>query len=566
MSSGINKKHGYRKVAIGGSTANPWAVSGVLLAVAMVVLAAHWPALSTKAIVFDDAQYLVNNGLVRNPGWDSARRFLAEILEPSTVRGYYQPLSMISLMLDYAMGGRPESPMVFHLTSLLLHTANAALAGVIFYLLFGRLTVAGLLSLLWGLHPLTVEPIPWIGERKTLLAAFFSLAALVFYILYAQRDRRHRIIYFTASLLCYVLALLSKPTSVPLPLLMLILDIWFLARPIKKAVLEKIPFFAMAALSCIITIISQGRTARIEFSHQRGLWEIILIICHNIVFYPGKLLWPAKLYPHYAFPDNICLANPAIVVGLAGTVILAILLLASLRFTKAAAMGFLFFVIAALPTMQVLRFSYVIASDKFMYLPSLGLFLAAGCGLLYLHGWFTANRWKWRKVTLVGFFVIAGLAETGLTHTQYTHWQTSERLYRHILRYEPQAPGIWNDLGVFYYQQHKTSEALDCWQKAFQLGPASAETLNNLAWLMATEKTREIYNPAKAVEYATSVCQLTAYKDANFLDTLATAYAANGQLDKAIETAQKAHQEALRTSQLELTHKIEQKLQSFRRH
>ncbi len=520
--------------------------------------------MAAKTIAFDDAQYLVNNGLVRNPGWDSARRFFAEILEPSTVRGYYQPLSMISLMLDCAMGGRPESPTVFHFTSLLLHTANAVLAGTIFYLLFRHLGIASLLSLLWGLHPLTVEPIPWIGERKTLLAAFFSLAAMMFYILYAQRNGPHKRLYFTASLLCYVLAILSKPTSMPLPLLMLILDIWFLARRAKKALLEKIPFFTLAALSCIITIISQGRTARIAFGHQRGLWEIILIICHNIIFYPGKLLWPVKLYPHYAFPNDVSLADPAFVVGLVGTVILTILLLASLRFTKAATMGFLFFFIAALPTMQVLRFSNVIASDKFMYLPSLGLFLAAGCGLRYLLGRLTVNRWKWQKVTLFGFFVIAGLAETGLTRVQYTHWQTSERIYRHILQYQPQAQSIWNDLGVVYYQQNKTSEALDCWRKAVQSGSADAGTLNNLAWLMATEKTAAIYNPAKAIEYAQKVCEMTKYQDVSFLDTLATAYAANGQLDRAVEVAQKACQEALRTSQLEQARKMEQKLQSFR--
>ena len=194
----------------------------VLLAVlifitSLIVLAVHWPALSAKAITFDDEQYFVSNPLVQNPGWNSAKRFLLEVLRPSTVKGYYQPLTMISLMADRIFGARNDNLMPLHRTSLILHIANTALIVILLYLLFGNVWAAAGAGLLFGLHPMTVESIAWIGERKTLLASFFSLWSLILYILYTK-EKRGKL--FAGAIVMYVLALMSKPTSTPLPLLM----------------------------------------------------------------------------------------------------------------------------------------------------------------------------------------------------------------------------------------------------------------------------------------------------------------------------------------------------------
>jgi len=145
------------------------------------------------------------------------------VLSPSTVKGYYLPLSMTSLMLDYAMGGRPDDLRVFHGTSLALHIINTLLMLLVLYRLFGALVPAGLVALLFGLHPLTVEPTAWIGERKTLLATCFALACVWCYVQHVRaRDRG----WFGASVALYLLALLSKPTVIMLPLLLLLLDHW----------------------------------------------------------------------------------------------------------------------------------------------------------------------------------------------------------------------------------------------------------------------------------------------------------------------------------------------------
>ena len=154
------------------------------------VAVVFWPALSSKVLLFDDDEYLINNQLVQNPGLKSAWRFFSKVLEPSTVRGYYQPFSMLSLMCDYALGGRPANLAVFRITSLLLHIINSLLVVIFLYMLFDNFPAAFAIGLLFAVHPLAVESIPWLAERKTLLAMFFAMLFLIVYIRYARKGGR----------------------------------------------------------------------------------------------------------------------------------------------------------------------------------------------------------------------------------------------------------------------------------------------------------------------------------------------------------------------------------------
>ena len=287
-------ENGYLLDARGdGKTLPKMVVLLVLIAIVCgAVVVVHYPALSAQAISFDDSQYLSNNTLVQNPSWGSARRFLTEVLEPSTVGGYYQPLTMISLMLDCGMGGSDDNLMPFHRTSLILHTANTFLIVVLLYLLFGNAVIAAAVGLLFGLHPMAVETIAWVGERKTLLAAFFALWSLIFYARYASKNSW---VTYACCLAAYVLALMSKPTSTTLPVVMLLMDFWPLKRLSRRAVLEKIPFFTLVAISAVITYVSQSRTSITSLPTNYGIERIPFILCHNIVFYLYKIIWPVNL-------------------------------------------------------------------------------------------------------------------------------------------------------------------------------------------------------------------------------------------------------------------------------
>jgi Flp pilus assembly protein TadD len=545
------------------TTGSQAALAGALCCVVtLIVLAAHWPALSARALSFDDGQYLTQNPLVKNPSWASVGRFLGEVLEPSTVHGYYQPLAMISLMIDYRLGGRADNLRPFHRTSLALHVGNTLLIIVLMYMLFGEPWTAAIVGLLFGVHPLTVEPIPWVGERKTLLTTFFALWCLVLYVRYArfkngdrhlaairshpgdQRLARSQSPFlnhagsggwwpYVGSILMYVLALMSKPTSTPVPVLLLLLDYWPLGRLRWRCVLEKLPFIGIGSVSAIITYLSQAQTAGVVTSTGYSFSRVPLTLCHNIVFYLYKIVWPANLSAHYPYPDPFTALQPMVLAGIVGTCILITALLLSLRWTRAPATGWLFFFLAIFPTMGVIGFTDVIASDKYAYLPSVGLLLP----LAWLLGrvWNRPGSAAWttaRRLAVLGMALVVVTCETIGTRRYLRCWENTEVHFRHMLSLTPgrrslhfalaeefrtraqrqnppqvdllalaaehfrQALGPGEDspfgrnplltclahkgLGSVLMQQGKTDEALAQWRHVLELDPLDAGVHNNL--------------------------------------------------------------------------------------
>lgn len=457
---------------------------------AVLVTSVHWPALSAGALSFDDHAYLVDNPLVRNPSLDSVGRFLGEILEPSTIGGYYQPLTMISLMVDYALGGSIDDLRPFHRTSLGLHVANTLLVILLLYLLFKQPWPAALVGILFGAHPLTVEPIPWVGERKTLLAAFFSLLAMISYVRYAQTRRWG---FFLGAMGGYLLALLSKPTSTPLPLAMLLLDYWPLHRFSRRAVLEKLPLLAVGAASAVITFISQRRTAGVTLPGEYDPLVIPLTLCHNIMFYPYKMLWPSNLTSHYAPPSPLSLSDPWIAAGVVGTCLLIPLLIWSLRKTRAPATCWLIYFLMLGPTIQIIGFSNVIASDKYAYLPSVGLLiLLAYCITKWLSRAPSPLDQKKRLTIIAVAALFLCSAEAYGTRKYLTVWRDTEGLYRHMIRLSPKAPSLHAHLGNLLLDQGRLDEAVQEANLAVQYGPKMAELHNDLAnALRAQGKTDE---------------------------------------------------------------------------
>jgi protein O-mannosyl-transferase len=496
-------------------------------AVCVIVFVVHWPALSTKAFSIDDDQYLMNNILVQNPSWASAGRFLTEVLEPSTVGGYYQPLAMISLMGDVAMGAGPDNFVPFHRTSLILHTANTALVIILLYLLFGRIWAAVGIGLLFGLHPMTVETIAWVSERKTLVAAFFAFLTLIMYVRYARGGSWK---FYTACLLTFVLALMSKPITVPLPIAMLLMDFWPLKRLNRRAITEKLPFFALAVVGAIIAYISQKRTASVTLPSVYGPEHIPLFICHDIVFYIYKIFWPAHLSSYYPLPYPSNLTNPMFAAGVIGTCILVPLLIISLRCTRALLTGWLIFLIMALPTMQIVGFSNVIASDKFAYLPSIGLLMV----LTAFMCWFCVKG-NVRRYLLASIIVLvlAG-AESVATRQYLTHWQSTLMLTQYMLEQTPGEPQLLNLMGYAYQKEGRLDEAENSYRKALEKSPGFSDAHNNLGMVLKLQgrfdEAAEHYRKALIVEPNNAIIH---FNLGNTLQSL-------GKLDEAVSQFQEA--------------------------
>ena len=488
--------------------ARNWPALGLAAAVGLIVLTVFWPALSSRAFYLDDKEYLLENALVQRPGWESARRFFSEVLEPSTVAGYYQPLAMVSLMLDAAAAGpaagQTESEWLrpFRRTSLLLHALNAASLVLLLAMLLRTIWPAAAAGLLWGLHPLTVEPVPWIAERKTLLATFFVLWALILYVRYARvacpaharrepasRDKGrlpHGWAAYFGVLLLYVLALLSKPSALPLPLLLLILDYWPLRRLSWRTLLEKLPLLVIAGLAGGLAFASQARTGAVALPWQQEAGRAALVVCHNIVFYLEKVLWPVGLSPLYVASEPLSLSQPAVLAGIFGTVVLAGAIVISLRWTRVVAAGLGFFLVAVFPTLGVVAVHGAIAADRHMYLPLVGLALLAAWGLARLFERLRhSNKPARLRAALLAAILAVCAAEALTTRTYLGYWRDSESLHRRAMTISPRAVQPHWHLAYLLRREGRLDEALEEYRAAVELAPSVARLRHDFGSALA---------------------------------------------------------------------------------
>jgi len=237
----------------------------------------------------------------------------------------------------------------------------------------------------------------------------------------------------------------------------------------------------LGGISAIVTYISQSRTALTVSPAAFGAKRILLILCHNIVFYPFKMIWPVNLSSHYAFPEPMSLSHPMVLAGVIGSCLLIAVLLLSTRWTRAALTGWLIFFVAIFPTMGAIGFTNVIAADKFAYLPAVGLLIILASFL----SWFLETRK--RRTSAAGFVVVIiivltlAAAESIGTQQYLVHWRDTIGLYRYMLSLAPNAAEVNNNLGLTLQAQNRLDEAIACYQRALQSRPDYAESHNNLA-------------------------------------------------------------------------------------
>ncbi|MFH1145307.1 MAG: tetratricopeptide repeat protein, partial [Candidatus Eisenbacteria bacterium] len=504
---------------------------------ATIVAAAHWPVLSAQAVGFDDEQFIHDNPLVRNPSWRSVGRFFEEILAPSTVRGYSMPLTMTSLMLDHAAGGRPEDLRAFHRTNLLLHALNTALVVLLMHMLLRHAAAAGFAGLLFGLHPLTVEPVAWVAERKTLLAACFSLLALLSYLRFA-RTRRRRC--WGAALAAYLLALLAKPIALVLPVLLLLLDVWPLRRTLRSAFTEKIPFLLLGAGFGLVAWISHERTADIQLGAAvhplEGLWRAGYL---NL-FYLGRFFWPVDLSSIYVLPDLSGCCPPAGWMGLIGSAALIAALVFLYRRARGPLIGWLFFAAAVAPTLGIVGYSWVEASDKYMYLPMVGLLLIVTWGLAELsdrvqrRGGWSAARKRAVLAAASGLLLAIAAGEALAVRAYLTHWRDTLGLHEYMAARAPGSAEVQTNLGVALSESGRGEEAIAHFRRALEIDPRHVGAYNNLGCLLAERGVVD-----EAIEHFRHAVQIhPGHAEAHF--NLGNAWLQKARVDEAVAAYRRA--------------------------
>ena len=480
-----------------GPVASRDVISAAALLVLIVVLA-YRPSFNAEFVHLDDFQYVVDNELVRQPSLAGVRRVFTEVFHPSTVDGYYQPLTMVSLMVDSMLSGttaRSVHPFVFHLTNVMLHAATSVLVFLWIRTFLGGLFLPFLVALYFALHPANVESVAWVSQRKTVLATFLAVAALLAYVEFVRYRGRA---WLAASVFLYFLATLAKPTTVLLPLVLPLIDLWPLGRRPLAALREKWPFVPVLIVMGYIAWASQAAAGagvgvpNLSAANAVGRW--VGLLSYNTMLYAGNLLWPLHLSPYRAVPDNLSLSNPAILLSVLATVAIVIVWIASWRFSTPLFAGLTAFGMILAPTLGAIRFMGSCVADRFLYLPMFFLLLPLAYGLLL------AGRHFTRPAAFMAPLVLLALPLWILTRAQQGVWQDSKALWTHVALADPKLAKAHANLALIALEEADYATALDHAEKAHAFDPENSANLHVLG--RAYVRQREFARAVPLIEQA----------------------------------------------------------------
>jgi tetratricopeptide (TPR) repeat protein len=444
----------------------------ICLGLALAVLAAYAPLWGCGFVNYDDYDYVVENGMVQH-GLNA--KSLAWAFTTTHCSNWH-PLTWISHILDFQLYG--EDAAGHHLTSLLLHLANS----VLLFLLLRRLTKAmwpsALASALFALHPMHVESVAWISERKDVLSTLFWMLAVWMYVRYVEkqkassfaktsafagptvdtsedRESGKRKLYYALALVFFILGLMAKPMLVTLPFVLLLLDYWPLERDRRRAVrwvAEKIPFFALAAASCVVTCVAQQQQGgRLASLSDLSLVERFKGIPIAYVRYVGKTLWPVHLAALYPVPPHwpaweaagaVCFL--ALVTGW---------VFARRKAQPCLAVGWLWFLGTLVPVIGLVQAGAQSMADRYSYVPSIGL------AIMIIWG---AREWTPRlggaAPAVLGCLAVSACLV--LTPLQTSYWRNTETLYRRALATTKDNGIMEGCLGKLLLKEGRVDEAL----------------------------------------------------------------------------------------------------------
>lgn len=502
-----------------------------LTILALAVAAAFWPVLSAGFVNWDDGVNFLENHHYRGLDWTHLRWMWTTIH-----MGHYQPLSWMTLGLDYSVWGM--DPFGYHLTSLLLHAANAALFYLVSRRLLGSAWTALLAALLFAVHPLRVESVAWVTERRDVLSGFFYLATILLYLKACAEPKGHTL---RAAVVCFVLSLLSKSMGMTLPLALVVLDVYPLRRlpssparwtePESLAVLrEKAPFAAAALLSAAVAFLAQKHTGVIARFASAGIVERLESSAYGLVFYVLKTVAPFHLLALYARPvrfdawDGRFLRSAAAVAA-AGAGLFA----ARRRWPALTAAG-LFYAITLLPVSGLVLAGIYLAADRYSYLPCLGWAVAAAGAAGEAH----RSLGRSGRRALVGVLVLVVVGLVPLTRRQSSVWHDSVALWSHVLAVDPQSAPAHNNLGTALARAGREADAAVEFSRAIELDHDYAEAHNNLAtaWVHQGRRLEAV------AEYREALRADPRYAMAR--DNLGAVLAELGRVDEAIAEYRRA--------------------------
>ncbi len=478
------------------------------LALGLMAALPYLRGIDNAFIEFDDPEYVTTNiHVLKGLTWEGISWAMTTFS-----LGNWHPLTWLSHMTVVSLFG--IEPRWHHAANILLHALNTGLL----FLALARLTGApwrsAFVAALFGVHPLHVESVAWVAERKDLLAGLFFMLVLLAYERYARRGKK---VHLLAVTLFLALGLTAKPMLVTVPFLLLLLDLWPLGRA-PWLLLEKAPLFALSLASCVVTFLAQGKAIAALESLPLGARLANAVVSYAA--YLGKTVWPASLTILYPYRPH----SPWAVLG-------AALLLAALswvmlsRFRRAPflTIGWFWFGGMLVPVIGIVQVGDQALADRYTYLPLIGIFAALAWGVPRV----VPERWQ-RAPALA---VAAGAALVLLTWTSWVQvglWKDSPTIFRHTLALTSGNWLIENNLGSTLYREGKFDEAEIHLREAIRIMPNDPEAHNNLGNALYSQRNLD----GAIVEYRAAISLRPDLPEAH--NNLGNAMLNKGELDAAI--------------------------------
>jgi len=417
-------------------------IVGALLVITFI---SFLPSLQCGFTNWDDDRYVIENTLIHHLSFQSVGRIFT-----SFAIGNYHPLTLLTFAVEHHFF--KLNPLPYHLTNIILHMGNVLLVFFLGYVLTKRWTTALMVALLFGVHPLRVESVTWIVERKDVLSSLFYLGALISYVFYVRTDKL-KARFYVGALAFFLLSLLSKSYAITLPVLFLAFDFFLRRKWNKQLIIEKIPFFFLSFVFGVLGLLSvdsgQGQD-RVPF----GLLERIFMVCYRLEVYIFKLFVPVKLSALYPFPEaegGFWFITSPLIILCVGVMLYR---KRHLNFNRDIIFGCLFFIIPMLLVLQILPWFKIVLADRYTYLSSIGLFFIVARAVTYL--WDKNKVRRLLVVVMVGWVGTLSIA----TFNRCLVWNNSGTLWTDVINKYPGIALAHANRGNFYKDEKKYKQAL----------------------------------------------------------------------------------------------------------
>lgn len=465
--------------------------------IALITLFVYLPALQNGFVNWDDPDYIYENQYIQSINF----RFFQWMFSTFHMQNWH-PLTWFSHAVDYGIWGL--NPIGHHLTSIIFHVLNTFLVVILIIRLLNNrfvkllsplsgnqyyqttLITAALTGILFGLHPIHVESVAWVSERKDVLCAFFLLLSVLFYLQYTSSSlQKKKPLNYALCLSFFIFALMSKPMAVTLPVVLFILDIYPLERlevrsafnSHRKVLIEKLPFLGLSLASSVITIVAQQREI---VSFEVNLIERFLIAFQAVSFYLFKMLWPTDLSPLYPYPSKISLLSLQYIAGLILVVGITAFCIWSWKKQKVFLAVWAYYIVTLLPALGIIKVGIQAAADRYTYLPILGPMLLIGLGISWLWEKSAAKQKRliFKRVYIITPTILLLSILSIMTIKQIEVWRDSMTLWNKELKLYS-IPEAYNNRGNAYLSLGNYQQAIEDFNKAIELDPNYAKAHNN---------------------------------------------------------------------------------------